>query len=62
MALILSQVGSLRTGQLIDRLSFWPVDDLVILVSEVLSICMFCDSGFVEISLPSGETDKIDSA
>ncbi|KAJ7669061.1 hypothetical protein B0H17DRAFT_1183887, partial [Mycena rosella] len=48
MELILKQIALMRTAYFIHCLSKWSLDDLIALISEVMSICILCDRGFRE--------------
>ncbi|KAJ6569148.1 hypothetical protein B0H19DRAFT_1373436 [Mycena capillaripes] len=48
MELILTQIASGHTSFLIHCLSKWLLDDLIMLTTEIMSVCMFCECGFME--------------
>ncbi|KAJ7695622.1 hypothetical protein B0H14DRAFT_3658442 [Mycena olivaceomarginata] len=48
MELILNQIASTQTTYLIHCLSKWPLDDLILLMTEIMSVSLFCESGFIE--------------
>ncbi|KAJ6501778.1 hypothetical protein DFH09DRAFT_298375 [Mycena vulgaris] len=48
MELILAQIASGHTTYLLNSLSKWLPDDLIVLIAEIISISMFCRDGFLE--------------
>ncbi|KAJ7658001.1 hypothetical protein B0H14DRAFT_3078127 [Mycena olivaceomarginata] len=48
MELILNQIASTQTTYLIHCLSKWFLDDLILLMTEIISVSLFCESGFIE--------------
>ncbi|KAJ7744187.1 hypothetical protein B0H16DRAFT_1560434 [Mycena metata] len=56
MELILTQIASFHTAYLIACLSNWLFDDLILLISELISISMFCRCGFLEPRLAHAYT------
>ncbi|KAJ7864312.1 hypothetical protein B0H14DRAFT_2736669 [Mycena olivaceomarginata] len=48
MELILTQIASTQTTYLIHCLSKWFLDDLILLITEIISVSLFCESGFIE--------------
>ncbi|KAJ6459665.1 hypothetical protein C8R45DRAFT_1221372 [Mycena sanguinolenta] len=51
MELILTQISSGHTSYLINSLSAWLLEDIILLVKEIVSVSMFCKCGFMEPSL-----------
>ncbi|KAK7065000.1 hypothetical protein R3P38DRAFT_2827454 [Favolaschia claudopus] len=51
MELILTQIASEHTTYLINCLSSWHIEDLVLLITEVISVSLFCHSGFIDPAL-----------
>ncbi|KAJ7744161.1 hypothetical protein B0H16DRAFT_1889739 [Mycena metata] len=56
MELILTQIASSHTAYLIACLSNWLLDDLILLISELMSVSMFCRYGFLEPRLAQAYT------
>ncbi|KAJ7250182.1 hypothetical protein B0H12DRAFT_1121125 [Mycena haematopus] len=48
MELILAQIGSGHTAYLINSLSKWVLEDIIMLVREIISVSMFSGCGFME--------------
>ncbi|KAJ7669065.1 hypothetical protein B0H17DRAFT_1142217 [Mycena rosella] len=51
MELILPQIASGHTAYLINSVSKWLLDDVILLVTEIMLVCMFCGYGFPERAL-----------
>ncbi|KAJ7320717.1 hypothetical protein DFH08DRAFT_890073 [Mycena albidolilacea] len=48
MELILNQIAFTQTTYMIHCLSKWILDDLILLMTEIISVSLFCESGFIE--------------
>ncbi|KAJ7111227.1 hypothetical protein C8R44DRAFT_883054 [Mycena epipterygia] len=48
MEMILTQIACARTTYIINSVSKWLLDDLILLITEIMSVGMFCRSGFLE--------------
>lgn len=58
MELILAQIASGHTAYLNKSLSKWLLDDLILLMTELISVCMFCQCGCVYGSLSHCAADQ----
>ncbi|KAJ7055614.1 hypothetical protein C8F01DRAFT_1158742 [Mycena amicta] len=48
MELILGQISSFQTRHIVAVLSEWLVDDLILLISEVMAVSLFCRAGLLD--------------
>ncbi|KAJ7159612.1 hypothetical protein C8R46DRAFT_372295 [Mycena filopes] len=59
MELILTQIASSHTAYLLACLDKWELDDLILFITEVISVGMFCECGFLEPRLANAYTSAL---